>query len=98
MKRGLLSALVAALVLSASGAFAISWTDPCEDEVASTPGEDQSCPPTCFTCGCCSQAIEPPCLDAVPAAEPIAHAEPPSSPGFTNLEPRGILHVPKTLV
>lgn len=89
---------VAVLVLSASGAMAISWTDPCEGETESAQGGDQSCPPTCFTCGCCFQPIEPPEVEILPDTEPVVHPTPNLNAPPASREPRGILHVPKRSV
>lgn len=90
--------VVALLVLSASGVQAIAWTDPCEGEVESAQGGDQNCPPTCFTCGCCAQAIEPPEVEILRSAEPVVHPTPNLNPPPASREPRGILHVPKRAV
>lgn len=98
MRRLALIFVVVLLVLSASGVQAISWTDPCEGEAESTPGGDQSCPPTCFTCGCCAQPIEPPLVEVLPSAEPVVHPSPNTNPSLASREPRGILHVPRISV
>jgi|CXWL01.1.fsa_nt_gi hypothetical protein len=90
--------VVALLVLSASGVQAISWTDPCEGEAESAPGGDQSCPPTCFTCGCCAQAIEPLEVEILPSVDQVVPPSPSLNPPPASREPRGILHVPKLSV
>lgn len=91
--------VVALLVVSASGAQALVWTDPCEGEAESAQqGGDQNCPPTCFTCGCCAQPIEPPDVEILPSAERVVHPTPNLNPPPDSRKPRGILHVPKRAV
>ncbi|MEO8358429.1 MAG: hypothetical protein ABI672_00240 [Vicinamibacteria bacterium] len=97
MKRLSLIAVVALLVLSASGLLSISFADPCETSSADSGG-DQSCPPNCFTCGCCAQAMVPVTVQILANAEEavpfVAMAPLPTASG----EPHGILHVPKRSV
>ena len=90
--------IVALLVVSASGVFAISWTDPCEGEAQTAQSGDQNCPPTCFTCGCCSQAMEPTVIEVPSTAETVVELTPHLSPLPHSREPRGVLHVPKRTV
>jgi hypothetical protein len=68
--------------------------EPCADFEQSQSG-DSACPPTCVTCGCCAQAIEPQSLHVailVQAALPITTAV---IPDLLKTDPGDILHVPK---
>ena len=58
LRRFVLTIIVASLTISASGVSSLALTEPCSD---SQPiGTDTgACPPTCVTCGCCAQAVEP---------------------------------------
>lgn len=53
-----LAVIVGVLTLSASGVFSLVVNEPCTRY--ELPGSDDgACPPTCVTCGCCAQAVEP---------------------------------------
>jgi hypothetical protein len=90
-------ALVVALVaFSASGVSALIVDEPCTG-FEQSGADDASCPPTCVTCGCCAQGVEPVALpvasspDVPPAAiELLPH-------GLPEYQPRDILHVPRPL-
>jgi hypothetical protein len=60
-------------------------------------GESQhsDCPPTCVTCGCCVQAVEP--TDIVVYTSFAAPVSGPAVPEYRLIqsEPRDVLHVPK---
>jgi hypothetical protein len=94
VRRFALAIVVALLTFSASGFSALVIAESCTGY--EQPGqEDGACPPTCVTCGCCAQAVEPAILSAVRLPETPAvdvHAL------FANVpqtRPREILHVPR---
>jgi hypothetical protein len=89
-----LAIFVALLTFSASGAYALVVAEPCTGSEQSGQ-EDAACPPTCVTCGCCTQAVEPVALlGAVSPDTPIAEIHAPVS-GLPRSQARDILHVPK---
>ena len=94
MRRFGLAIVVALLAFSASGISALVIAEPCSPY--ERPGqEDNACPPTCVTCGCCVHAVEPVSLRvATSPDDPIAevHAFVPRLPAT---RARDILHVPK---
>ena len=94
MRRFLLAIVVGLLTLSASGASSLVAQEPCTGyELA---GEDDgTCAPTCVTCGCCAQSVEPVMIGAAnsPDAPTINVITVP--PQFPHTEPRDIVHVPK---
>jgi len=58
VRRFALAIIVALLTFSASGVYALVIAEPCTGY--EQPGQDDgACPPTCVTCGCCAQAVEP---------------------------------------
>jgi hypothetical protein len=87
---------VGLLSLSVSGVTALAIGEPCSASESSRGG-DTSCPPTCITCGCCAQSVEPIAVPFVSAplerVEASLHAPP-----FDLLSPNlhDVLHVPKT--
>jgi hypothetical protein len=95
VRRFALALLVAVLSFSASGALALVVPEPCVD-YEQTGREDAACPPTCVTCGCCAQAVEPAQLLVSSTPEtPVAPAAT-VAPHLPDSEPRDILHVPKS--
>jgi hypothetical protein len=95
VRRFALAIIVALLTFSASGVSSLVMSEPCTGY--EQPGRDDgACPPTCVTCGCCAQAVEPEAVVAtsspdVPVAE-IATA----LPRLVKTDPRAVLHVPKS--
>lgn len=90
--------LVGLLTVSASGVSSFFVDEPCTGFELATQGEDEgTCPPTCLTCGCCAQAIEP--LTMPVAASPDAPASGLNAVlrHLPKTEPNDILHVPKLL-
>jgi hypothetical protein len=89
--------LVGLLAFNASGVISLIVSEPCTGY--ELPGQDDGgCPPTCVTCGCCAQSIEPVAMpEAGAQARPVADvtAVPPAP---LDLDPRDILHVPKPLL
>ena len=89
-----LAIIVALLTFSASGAYALVIAEPCTGY--EQPGQDDgACPPTCVTCGCCAQAVEP--VAVVISATPDTPVADVSDflPNLPRTTPRDILHVPK---
>ena len=86
--------IVSLLTLTASGASALVIAEPCTGY--EQPGQDDgACPPTCVTCGCCTQAAEPVILSVARSPEvPMMEIEG-LVPRVPQNRPREILHVPK---
>ena len=90
--------LAAMLIVSASGVFSLVVDEPCTVfELTSEAADEGACPPTCLTCGCCAQVLEPQVLAVVftpenPVLEGVAVL-----PRIPKTEPIEILHVPKPL-
>lgn len=90
----LLAAMVALLVVSASGVLTLVVLEPCATSAVAGQ-DDGTCPPTCVTCGCCAQSVEivavlvvaNPELIACDVRQPLR-----SEPQATSFD---ILHVPK---
>jgi hypothetical protein len=89
-----LALLVALLAFSASGVTALVVQEPCTG-YEQTGQEDADCAPTCLTCGCCAQPVEP----VLVLASGSPDVPPPTLIAFVSrlidTQPRGILHVPK---
>jgi hypothetical protein len=97
VRRSGLAILVFLLTFSASGVVGLIVPEPCGAfELVET--EDGACPPTCVTCGCCAQAVEPVSIVVTSAPDPtIAHL-PLFPPNLVHADPGDILHVPKARV
>ena len=94
VRRLVLAFIVALLTFSASGAYALVIGEPCTGYEQSGR-EDGACPPTCVTCGCCAQAVEPVLLHVTISPDvPIAEIPRPA-PRLPIDHTRDILHVPK---
>jgi hypothetical protein len=94
VRRLVLAIVVGLLTLSASGVSGLVIDEPCTGY--ELPGSDDgACPPTCVTCGCCAQAVEPVML--VIATSPDVRVADMASflPDLPRTTPRDILHVPK---
>jgi len=91
----LLRLLVAGLLMfTVSGLSALIVDEQCS-LYEQPQGADRDCPPTCVTCGCCAQAVEPGTLHValvlrVPATR--ASTEPVR---FPTTDPLDVLHVPR---
>ena len=94
MPRLALVIIVGLLSISASGALTVVVGEPIA-RVTQTPEHDADCPPTCVTCGCCAQAVEP----AVIAIAYLSAASVPDLVAVIPAAPKArshdILHVPK---
>jgi hypothetical protein len=94
VRRVVLAIIVGILSLTASGVASLVVDEPCAI-VERSGGEDGACPPTCVTCGCCAQAVEPSAFTvAVTPDAPIADS-PDVLPSVLRNTSRDILHVPK---
>ncbi|MGH9383803.1 MAG: hypothetical protein ACRD2N_05910 [Vicinamibacterales bacterium] len=94
MRRFVLAIVVGLLTLSASGISSLVINEPCNGY--ELPGSDDgACLPTCVTCGCCAQAVEPvTVVVAISPDLPIADVTA-FLPRLPRTNPRDILHVPK---
>jgi len=94
VRRAALFLLLTLLTFSASGLSALVIAEPC---VASeqTSREDGACPPTCLTCGCCTQAVEPVTVHVADVPKPSAANIQTPTPRIPDTQARDILHVPK---
>jgi len=89
-----LAIIAGLLTFSASGVYSLVINEPCTGY--ERPGSDDgACPPTCVTCGCCAQAVEP--VTVVVAVSPdVPIADVPSFlPALPRIDPRDVLHIPK---
>lgn len=93
--RRLVIALTGAiLILSASGVSSLAIAEPCSAH--EPPGQrDTACPPTCVTCGCCGQALEPVVHVLVGAPDALVSEIDSALPSIPLIDPHPILHVPK---
>jgi hypothetical protein len=58
MGRLFLVVIVSMLTWSSSGIATLVISEPCTS-YEQAERDDDLCPPTCVTCGCCAQAVEP---------------------------------------
>jgi hypothetical protein len=94
VRRFVLAVLVGLLTFSASGVSSLVVSEPCTGY--ELPGSDDgACPPTCVTCRCCAQAVEP--VIIVFAISPDVRVADVASflPDLLRTTSRDILHVPK---
>ena len=94
VRRFALCVCIALLTLSASGIPILAIGEPCTD-FEREARQDSSCPPTCVTCGCCAQAIEPVVLFVSSSQKPHVPDITPVVPRLPKSLPHDILHVPK---
>jgi hypothetical protein len=86
--------IVGLLTLSASGVYSLVVNEPCTGY--ELPGRDGgACPPTCVTCGCCAQAVEPAMVVAATSPDIVIADMAALLPDLPRTNPRDILHVPK---
>lgn len=93
MRRFVLAIVVALLTFSVSGASALVVNEPCTGYEQPTP-DDRDCPPTCVTCGCCPQAVEPVILTIDSSLESLKQLTV-TVRSIPQSRTREILHVPK---
>jgi hypothetical protein len=94
VRRFALAIIIGLLTFSASGVYSLVINEPCTGYEA--PGtEEAACPPTCVTCGCCAQAVEPVALIVSTTPEAPIVDIPDVLPNVLRTTPRDILHVPK---
>jgi len=94
VRRFALTIIVGLLTLSASGVSSIVIEEPCTG-YERPGGEDGACPPTCVTCRCCAQAVEPVLVVVVMSLDVPVGDSTPFLPGLPRTDPRDSLHVPK---
>lgn len=90
-----LALLVALLTFSASGLSSLVVSEPCAGYEQSSE-EESACPPTCVTCGCCAQAVEPVALTVSGTPDALMADILEVQPGLPRTTSRDILHVPKS--
>jgi hypothetical protein len=89
-----LAIVVGLLTFSASGVSVLIVDEPCTAYEQSRT-QDRDCAPTCVTCGCCAQAVEPG-VTLVPNSLSIRSIPPAAVPvRFLSTDPLEVLHVPK---
>ena len=89
-----LAIIVALLTFSASGISALFVVEPCTGY--ERPDRDRgACLPTCVTCGCCDQAVEPANVIVVSSLETPVTVINVIVPRAFKTHSRDILHVPK---
>ena len=92
--RFVLAIIVGLLTLSASGVSSLVINEPCTGY--ELPGSDDgACPPTCVTCGCCAQAVEPVMVVVAASPDTLIADIAVFLPDLPRKNPRDILHVPK---
>jgi hypothetical protein len=89
-----LAILCGLLMLSLSGVTVIAIGEPCTG-VEQTDSDHNSCPPTCVTCGCCAQAVEPAAVHVDASQKPSPGEPPPVVDQLPAASPFDVLHVPK---
>lgn len=94
MRRFALAIIVGLLTFSASGVYSLVINEPCTGYEARGT-DDAACPPTCVTCGCCAQAVEPVALVVSRTPEVPVADMPNVLLSVPRTTPRDILHVPK---
>jgi hypothetical protein len=94
MRRLVLATIVGVLAISVSGVSSLIVTEPCN--AGQFAGEDDGrCPPTCVTCGCCAQAVEPATVTTGESPDVAATCITTVLPPLPRTDPREILHVPR---
>ena len=94
VRRLALTVIVSLLTISASGLSALAVLEPCSG-LEQTAEDEGTCPPTCVTCGCCAQAVEPVALLVTSASNTSLAGPGNARSRLTNPQPRDILHVPR---
>jgi hypothetical protein len=94
VRRFTLAVVVSLLAFSASGVVSLAGAEPC---TAGEPAgrDDRACAPTCVTCGCCVQAVEPAAAATTGAPNLPAAIQLPALIHPPATDPRDVLHVPK---
>ena len=97
VRRLALAIVVALLTFSASGASALVVLEPCTG-IQQQDQDDGACPPTCVTCGCCAQAVEPAVLAVTVSRDDLPTGMTAFVPRLPRPHAQDILHVPKPRV
>lgn len=94
VRRFALAIVIGLLTFSTSGVYSLVVNEPCTGY--ELPGSDDNTgPPTCVTCGCCAQAVEPVALIVTITPDLLVADAPTFLPDLPRTNPRDILHVPK---
>ena len=94
MRRVALALVVAVLSFSASDVASLIVLEPCTGYEQAGQG-DSACPPTCVTCGCCAQAVEPVALNVTSTPDVLVSEFVAFVSRLPRTQTRDILHVPK---
>lgn len=94
MRRLVLALIVSLLTISASGLSALAVLEPCSG-LEQAAEDEGTCPPTCVTCGCCAQAVEPVVLLVTRAPDASLAGSGNARSRVTKPRPHDILHVPR---
>ena len=97
VRRFALAIVIACLTFSVAGLSALVVPEPCTSYEQSQR-TDAACPPTCVTCGCCAQAVEPVTLHVAGTLEAHESRALPPLPRALNTRARDVFHVPKPLL
>ena len=89
-----LAIIVALLTFNASGVVSLVRAEPCTI-YEPAGGDDNACPPTCVTCGCCARAAEPAAIVMMSSLDVTVSRTQPALPPLPSTDPRDILHVPR---
>ena len=92
-----LALLVTVLSFSASGLMSVLVDEPCSPTESSSQ-RDTDCPPTCVTCGCCTQPTEVARITVTFAPQSVSTLEPALVVRVSDSEPQDILHVPRPIL
>jgi hypothetical protein len=94
MRRLGLAMIVTCLVLGASGVTTLVFAERCAGPESSGLAQ-RDCQPTCVTCGCCAQAVEPGVFQTTRSGQPTATDVEPLISRIPARHFQDILHVPK---
>ena len=83
------------MALNVGGLPSLFLPEPC-DLIERSNEPDGACPPSCVLCGCCAQPAVPSLFGVDIAADLPAHSFPPAVPALVSVDPREILHVPRS--
>jgi hypothetical protein len=94
VRRLTLAIVVGLLTVSASGLIGLVLNEPCTT-YESGGGVDAACAPTCPTCTCCAQGVEPVAFAVQDTPDVPITDFPDLLKSLPRTAPRDILHVPK---
>ena len=95
MRRLALALVIGLISFSTSGMATLFVPEACA--LFERAGDDRDCPPTCVTCGCCGQAVEPVVIPIGSSPEHLLTHLALLPRRILDTIPADILHVPKTV-